>query len=129
MKILRISLIFISIFVALCAIGGGVGLVFANGLGMPISWLSYSPFSSYTVPGLILLFVVGGTYLLSVIWQWKGRYSASLVSAVSGFGLLIWIFTELYIIRQPHLLQAIFFGIAVVTLVLVFLQLNYNKNY
>lgn len=129
MKFLRISLIFISIFVALCAVGGGVGLIFTNGLGMPASWLSNSPFSSYIIPGLTLLFMIGGIHILSAIWQWKGRYSAPIISAVSGFGLLIWIFTELYIIRQPHFLQAIFFGVAIITLSLVILQLNNNKNY
>lgn len=41
----------------LAAVGGGVGLILTNGLGMPVEWLEDSPFSSYIIPGLVLLAV------------------------------------------------------------------------
>jgi hypothetical protein len=128
MRKLRIILIILSLFVALSAIWGGLSLILTNGSWIPTSFLEGSPFSNYIIPGLILLFVIGGIQIFAVVWQWKVRYSAPIVSAISGFSLLIWIFTELYILRHPHFLQITFFGIATLILILVILQLS-NKNY
>ncbi|MDO5735229.1 MAG: hypothetical protein Q4P15_02010 [Propionibacteriaceae bacterium] len=54
---------------------------------MPKSMLADTPFTTFTIPGLILLVVVGGTQLASAMLLVKERESALLRSAVVGFGI------------------------------------------
>lgn len=42
---------------SLAAVGGDIGFILTNGLGMPLESLEGSPFGSYTTPGLVLLAV------------------------------------------------------------------------
>jgi hypothetical protein len=42
-----------------------------------------------------------------------------MLSAVAGFGMLIWIFAELAIIRQYSWLQALYFGLGAMELIFV----------
>jgi hypothetical protein len=47
---------------------GGWGLLSdAEGLGVRGSWLDGTPFPNYTVPGLVLLVVIGGGMLTTTI--------------------------------------------------------------
>ena len=71
------------------------------------------------MPALILGVVVGGTQLAAAVALLTSRYSALLLSAVAGFGMLIWIFVELAIIRQYSWLQTAFFTFGVLELILV----------
>lgn len=106
-------------FGALSSIVGAVLGVAANGGGVPLEHLANSPFDSYVVPGLILGVVVGGTQLAAAIALLARHRTALLLSAVAGFGMLIWIFVELAIIRQYSWLQTAYFGLGVVELILV----------
>jgi hypothetical protein len=54
------ALIVLSVFSGLSAVGGGIGMMVADGLSMPKSFLADSPFSTYLIPGLILCVAVGG---------------------------------------------------------------------
>ena len=58
-KGIRITLVVIALFVGLWAIIGGVGLMTGAipFLRMPVEYLQGSPFSDYTIPGLLLLLV------------------------------------------------------------------------
>jgi hypothetical protein len=117
-NIARWVLIVVTVFNAVSAIGGGIGLVFANGLGMPASVLGDGPFTSFVVPGLILLAVVGGTQTLAAV-ALIARWASALVwSAVAGFGLVIWIYVEVAIMPGYSWLQTLYFvtGIAQLTL-------------
>lgn len=104
------------LLVGLSAVAGGFGLIFMNGLGMPVASL-HGAFNSYVIPGLILSIVVGGTYLEAARRVWAGVRLAPEAVATAGFGLAIWIFTELYIIHEPRWLQAVYFSFALVTLI------------
>lgn len=113
--------------IGLSAIAGGYGLIFLNGLGMPVTSL-HGVFSSFIIPGLILAFIVGGTHIAASILLWlKSKYAVE-ATAVAGFGLLVWIFTELYIIREGHWLHVLYFGFAVVTLIVTMLLLKLRKQ-
>jgi hypothetical protein len=124
------SLVVVRIFVALALFGalssivGAVLGVAANGGGVPLEHLANSPFSSYVVPGLILGVVVGGTQLAAAIALLAGHRFALLLSAVAGFGMLVWIFAELAIIRQYSWLQAAYFGLGAMELIIVFALLG-----
>jgi hypothetical protein len=107
------------VFGALSALLGAVLGIAANGAGVPLEYLANSPFSSYFVPGLILGVVVGGTQLTAAIALLTKRRTALLLAAVAGFGMLIWIFVELAIMLQYTWLQAAYFILGGLELILV----------
>jgi len=113
------TLVALAIFGALSASIGAVLAIAANGAGIPIEYLAHSPFSSYFVPGLVLGVVVGGTQLAAAVTLLAKRRTALLLSAVAGFGMLIWIFVELAIIRQYSWLQTAYFGLGGLEFILV----------
>lgn len=114
------------LYVAYQAIHGGYKLIVTNGFGMPTSLLKSSPFTSYFWPAVILIVIIGGTHVVSAITLFKHHRLAAELTAVAGFGLIIWTFTEIYIMKTPHFLQALFFGIGIVTVVFSFLLIRYG---
>src|SRR5688500_15540760 len=52
-----LPLVALEALIALSAIGGAIGLI-GNGAGIPLDWLSRTPFHSWAVPGLLLLALV-----------------------------------------------------------------------
>jgi hypothetical protein len=114
----------LTLFGALSAVAGAVLAIAANGAGVPLGYLADSPFPSYAVPGVILGVVVGGTQLAAAIALLRKQRSALLLSAIAGFGMLIWIFVELAIIRRYSWLQAAYFALGVMELILVFALLG-----
>jgi hypothetical protein len=115
----RSSLLFLLAFGSLSAVGGAVALLLTNGLGMPLAMLSGSPFSSFVVPALVLLVVVGGTQVLGLTLLSRRAPSAVLWSAVAGFGMTIWILVETVAIQGFSLLQALYFTLGILQLALV----------
>jgi hypothetical protein len=113
------TLTVLAVFGALSALVGAVLALAANGAGVPLEYLKNGPFSSYFVPGLILGIVVGGTQLAAAIALLAKRDTALLLSAVAGFGMLIWIFVELAMIQQYSWLQAAYFILGGLELILV----------
>ena len=109
----------LAVFGALSALAGATLAIALGGAGVPLEYLAHSPFSSYFVPGLVLGVVVGGTQLAAAVTLLAKRRTALLLSAVAGFGLLIWIFVELAIIRQYSWLQSAYFGVGGLELILV----------
>jgi hypothetical protein len=118
------SLVALTLFGALSSIVGAVLGVAANGGVVPLEHLANSPFSSYVVPGLILGVVVGGTQLAATVALLARHRFALLLSAVAGFGMQVWIFAELAIIRQYSWLQAAYFGLGAMELIIVFALLG-----
>jgi hypothetical protein len=47
-------LVSVAMLTALSAIGGGVGMIVADGLSMPKSLLADTPFTTFAIPGLIV---------------------------------------------------------------------------
>ncbi len=112
-------------FIASTAIFGGLQLLLTNGLGMSSAFLHNSPFPSFFVPAVILICIVGGTQLFAsylMVMKKSHKYEAS---AIASFGLLIWIFVELSIILKTLWLQSIYFGLGIISLVLVFILITY----
>jgi hypothetical protein len=118
------ALLVLSLFNALSAVGGGVGMMFADGLSMPKSFLADTPFTTYLIPGAILAVVVGGTQVLASVFLIARRASALLWSAVAGFGLLIWLLVEIGIIHAFSWLQLVYAVAGLVQLVLVYALLG-----
>jgi uncharacterized membrane protein len=89
-KSVRITLVVIEIFVGVWAVIGGVGLVTGTiaFLQMPATYLQGTPFSDYTIPGLLLLFAVGGSYLVAAVTILAGHEVGVLASALAGLILV-----------------------------------------
>jgi hypothetical protein len=106
-------------FGALSAAVGAVLAIAANGAGVPLEYLRNSPFSSYFIPGLILGVVVGGTQLAAAMALLARRGTALLLAAVAGFGVLLWISVQLAMSQLFSWLQAAYFLLGGLALVLV----------
>jgi hypothetical protein len=114
------TLVGVSLFHCLSAVGGGIGMVVADGLSMPKSLLADSPVSTFLLPGLILALVVGGTQTLAFVRLLQRRQSALLWSAVAGFGMVIWIIAEIGFIHSLMWAQLIYVISGLLQLLLVF---------
>ncbi len=129
MKYFRIFVIAGLAYIGLNAITGGYKVITTNGMGMPISLIKNSPFTSYFWPGMILLFVVGGIHLLGAVAVFKRHKYAPELTAVAGFGMIIWTFTEIYIMNHALPIQALYFSFGVATLIAAYILLKYGTNH
>ena len=84
-KVIRIALFVIEAAIGLSAIQGGIALLRGDFMNvLPTAWLAETPFSDYTIPGLVLVIVVGGSALLAAATVFIAREWAVLVSVLAG---------------------------------------------
>ncbi len=114
--------------VGVSAIVGGYGIIAENGLGMPRDFLKTSIFHSFFWPGVILFGVVGGTQIFASVALWLNAGFRRELLAIAGFGLAIWIFVQLYIIESAHILQVIYFTIAISELISAMVMYRFSKK-
>ncbi len=108
-RVLARTLAGLTLFGAISAAAGTWLAIGAKGGGVPLEYLEHSPFNSFLIPGMVLGGVVGGTQAAASIAAFARKRVALLLSAVAGFGMLIWIFVELAMIRQYSWLQTVYF--------------------
>ncbi|MBS7525476.1 hypothetical protein KHM83_02150 [Fusibacter paucivorans] len=109
-------------FIGIGAIAGGSAAVInpINPMGMPVSALAHSPFTSFLIPGLFLVVGIGIVNLLAgavfLILPDKWCYS----SGVSGVILMAWIVIQCIMLQNVNILHVIFggFGILITLLAL-----------
>jgi hypothetical protein len=65
-RTIRITLVVVDLFLAASAIVGAIGLV-VGFMNIPVSGLHGTPFKDFTVPALLLGFVVGGSALIASV--------------------------------------------------------------
>ena len=100
-RIIRKILIMLISFLALTAIGGGIGLL--TGLNAPpLVFLDGSPFSSYILPGLALLILVGGTAVLASILLVRNHRHAWIAAIASAIAVVIFEIVEVVYIGSPE---------------------------
>ena len=129
-RIARGTLLFVQAFVAVTSVLGGAALVAGSifdwsgtPLAIPTSFLEGSPFTSFVVPGLALMLVVGGTHLVAFVMIARRMRWAMLAAAIAGFGVLVWIFVQMvYIPYSP--LQGTYFVLGIAELAAVLVQLD-----
>ncbi len=98
--IARLS-IALELFVGLGALFGGGALVLGPDghlLGMPITLLAGSPFSSYLVPGIILFSVIGLGPLLAAGLTVRRHALAPAAAVAVGLALVGWISVEMVVL-------------------------------
>ena len=96
-KALRISIFVLVLFGAITTIAGGVGLL-TRAIATPLEWLQGSPFIDYTIPGLALAIIVGGSMLLAALTILTGREIGVLASAFAGLVMMIFEIVEVAVI-------------------------------
>lgn len=100
-RIIRNLLIILVSFLALSAITGGIGLL--TGLNAPpLVFLDGSPFSSYVIPGIALLVLVGGTASLAVIMLLRSQSKAWFVAVASAISVVVFEIVEIVYIGSPE---------------------------
>ncbi|ACZ39063.1 hypothetical protein [Sphaerobacter thermophilus] len=123
----RIGLIALQVVGSVSAAAGAVGLL-GGGIEYPTEWLTGSPFTSYTIPGLILGVVVGGSQLAGLIAVLRRHDGAPQLSALVGAIMMGWIIAEVLIVGSiPGItrnLQVLYFllGLAEVGLVALWIR-------
>jgi hypothetical protein len=109
---IRIALFAMSAFVAVTAVVGGLALVTGlEGDRFLLSLLKRTPFSSYVLPGLLLIIVVGCSAALAVVALLRDRDSGAFASIVAGALLMGWIIGEALLLRQPSWFEAFSFAL------------------
>lgn len=104
------------LFTGVSAIAAGASLVAdpsGRGLQMPLSLLAHSPFSSFLIPGLVLLIVIGIGSISAAFAVWRQWRRAPIMTFLEGIMLLGWIIFQVIWIGLTSWLQPIIAVIAV----------------
>jgi hypothetical protein len=118
-------LVALTAFLALTAFAGGIGLL--TGLNAPpVSYLRTSLFRDFTVPGLALSVLVGGSALLAIVLLLRRNRLALPCAAASGVAIVFFEFVEVLVIGSPagvaRTLQIFYFGLGTLILVVAISQ-------
>ena len=113
-KIIHVILIVLNIFLALTSSLGGIALL-ANLNAPPLEQLQGSIFKDWTVPGLSLFLIVGGSALFAAILLFRKSKFALLFSTTAGIIIMFFEFVEVLVIGSPagvaRTLQIFYFGL------------------
>jgi hypothetical protein len=107
----------IGLFLAVGAIYGGTQLM-RTGFGMPLSWLSHTPFTSWTLPGLALLIGVAIPQLTVVALIAASHRWALAASYLAGLALIAWIAVQLLVLQRYFFLQPVIAGLGMAEILL-----------
>ena len=107
----------IALFLAIGAIYGGTELI-RNGFGMPLRWLSQTPFTGWTLPGLALLIGVAVPQLAVAALIAASHRRALAASYLAGLVLIAWIAVQLLVLQRYFFLQPVIAGLGLAELLL-----------
>jgi hypothetical protein len=88
------------------AILGGVRLI-RDGFGIPVGWLSHTPLTGWTLPGVLLLAGVAAPQLAVAVMIATRSRAALGASYLAGLGLLAWIAVQLLVLQHFFFLQPV----------------------
>jgi hypothetical protein len=115
----RTILIGLNAFLAVTAIAGGIGLL-TGWLRTPVDMLAGSPFRDYTIPGLALLVLVGGSALAATVLLLRRHEMGIVAAAVAGAMIICFEIVEVLVIGLSTglVLQVFYFVLGVIITVL-----------
>jgi len=124
MKGMRVSVMILLAFLGVGAIVGAVPMILwphqMQWNLLPVSVLQHSPFHSFLIPGIILLFA-NGLLAFWVLWLVVARRSSyALWTVLQGCVLLGWLVVECWMIRAVGAAHYFYAAIAVALIVLGF---------
>lgn len=108
------------LFVGITAILGGATLTArpdGSLMEAPPGMLSHSPFTTFLIPGLLLLLVVGFGNAVAGVLVARNARSAPFFAFFAGTALAVWIVTEMVLLRSHHWLQIGYLTVALLILV------------
>jgi hypothetical protein len=113
-KVVSIALIVLNLFLAITAVLGGISLL--AGFNAPdVGALQGSIFEDYTIPGLSLAVIVGGSALWAAVLLIRKNRFALLFSIAAGIIIMFFEFVEVLVIGSPpgasFVLQLFYFGL------------------
>lgn len=111
-------------FVALGAIVGGFGLVSSpdgSNLGMSTSILRGTPFTDFTIPGLLLLVVIGIGSGVGALIVFCRHYWSGVSGMLFGGALLIWITVQVLMLGLVSWMQPVYWLLGAAELLLGYL--------
>jgi hypothetical protein len=138
-KSIRNVLVILLVFLGVGAIGGGAVLILSPSgelMGMPLSMLDHSPFSSFLIPGIVLFTILGIFPIVNAItlvkkpdsilaerlnafkdmhWSWS-------YTIYTAFALIIWIQLELIFLNAVHWLHTFYMFLALTILSIALLK-------
>lgn len=113
----RFSLCFLLTLLALNAFAGGYyGM--AGAKGVPVVWLTGSPFNNYFIPGLILFVFVGGSAMIAALALFLDFPRAREMAFLSAGMVFIWLIVQVAIIGYVSWMQPTTGAIAFIILFL-----------
>jgi len=117
-KVARIVLVVFEVLMGLAAVGGGSDLVLTNGqtIKIPIELLEDSPFSSYFIPGLVLL-VVGIVNLASAAAVLRHHRWGASASVVVGIMWIGWFVEQVTVVGLLNWQQPVYFVVGLLIIV------------
>lgn len=126
-KVLRAILFIFILFNAITATAGGIAIL--TGLDkFPSEWLETTPFSSYTIPAIILSCIVGGSAWLAVFSFKFLKEKTYWFSIISGIMMCAYVGTEAIILNQiPHGPTGIEIFYFLLGLLIILISLYLNK--
>ncbi len=135
-RIIILILVILTSFLSLTGLLGGISLVVEFN-APPVEQLSGSIFKDFTIPGIALIFFVGGSALLSAILLIRKTMFSPLFSVLAGIILMSFEFVEVLVIGSPEgiarNLQIFYFGIGIIISILSisvwFIDLWIEKDY
>lgn len=120
-KAIRVSLILLTSFIALTAIGGGVAILTEIDK-FPVEWLRGTPFTNYTIPALILAVIVGGSSLWASICLIRKQKKAMKVAMLAGGIMMGYVSIEVLILKQepmgPTSIEILYFILGLLIVIL-----------
>jgi hypothetical protein len=103
-------------FLAISAIGGGIGLL-VGAADLPQEWLDDTPFASYAIPGIILAVVVGGAWLIASLALYSRYRFAPFASLLAGTLQLGWFAVQVAMLGYISWMQPFIGALAVIVIV------------
>jgi hypothetical protein len=111
----------LQVLTGLGAVAGGLGLALdpsGSSVGMPLDMLKSTPFSTFFMPGIVLLLVIGLGNLVGATASFtRYRYAGDIAIAL-GFFLIAWILLQVYWFAGFHWLHAMYLVIGLLELTL-----------
>ncbi|MGX2946362.1 hypothetical protein [Enterococcus alishanensis] len=103
---------FLNFFIGIGAFVGSLMAfipAFHESMGLSTAMLQDTPFKTFLIPGLFLLFILGGLNILNGICYFTRQVVAYFFSFFMGVILMIWIVIQCLLLQMLLPIQAIFF--------------------
>lgn len=126
MKTIRITAIILLLIVAINALVAGYLFITdpsGSALHIPVSWLRYSPFPDFLIPGIILFTVNGLFNLIVAITTIFNLKNYPILIMWQGILLTGWIIIQIILLHNLNFLHVVF-GIVGIALVVLGNRLN-----